>query len=689
MDLKEGGVRKLDGGASPHAVSALTGVSKLPQRTKADKAPEKRVVQILREFDGKKAGRLAEGLAVLRSELETEGIETLLTDAEKDIRSTDASEPPQILRIILFNDVAGLIARPKTHEQVRVCVELCRKLGIPVVIRGAASSAFGAVLPPDGGFVIDMGAVAGIKSIDSEKEQVTVLAGTRWVDVSLEIKKKGLTLRTCPSSCFSTVGGWFATGGYGLNSLSFGHISKHVSKIRVVLPDGSDSELLPRNELFDLMIGSEGQLGVITEVTLSVRKAPKFSRAILVQTADDQSAFKLISSLLAAKAPVTHMMFFDDHRMKEIERLTELPRLPLQGAPAVLIVAEGGDPEKLQVALPADAGATELPEFMGNLLWGDRHFPMRGRIMGPGMLGSEVVVPLSNVPQFLEKVRQLGHLFGIEIASEAHILSDKEALLLSFFLTDQRRPLMYTIHAVLSMLITRTGTDFKGRPYAIGIWNQPFSSFVISRERMETLKRVNRELDPDDLFNPGKFLSKRAKLSGPLSIFLKERMTLFALGSLLGVASLAGRISRRLFSEKDLKGPSDLELSTYACARCGACVTVCPAYLVAGRESVTGRGKLLTARKLIAGTAVDEDEVKELFLCMKCHACEEVCQTRLPLLSAYEELEEMAEARYGRPKELIGGFVAEVESSAEYKRMLYEGTISPDAGLKEGDTDAV
>jgi glycolate oxidase iron-sulfur subunit len=132
-----------------------------------------------------------------------------------------------------------------------------------------------------------------------------------------------------------------------------------------------------------------------------------------------------------------------------------------------------------------------------------------------------------------------------------------------------------------------------------------------------------------------------------------------------------------------------LDISALACARCGACVTVCPAYLITGRETVTGRGKLLLARKLKSKEPVDAVEAKELFLCMKCHACEEVCQTRLPLLSAYEELESIVDSRFGRPKEMIENFVAEVEASPEYERLLYEGVISPDAGMKDGDTDAV
>jgi L-lactate utilization protein LutB len=172
-------------------------------------------------------------------------------------------------------------------------------------------------------------------------------------------------------------------------------------------------------------------------------------------------------------------------------------------------------------------------------------------------------------------------------------------------------------------------------------------------------------------------------------ILLKNSFTLNAIGSMLAFASLALRAPSRLHVGGSRKALSDLDLSTLACTRCGACVTVCPAYLITGREIVTGRGKLLMARKLKGREPVDSDEAKELFLCMKCHACEEVCQTRLPLLSAYEELEGMVDDWFGRPKEMIENFVAEVEASPEYERLLYEGVISPDAGMKDGDTDAV
>ena len=693
LERYDGDMKKLDSDkirSKTPSVSANDATSsKRIVKRKPGQAPDRTIRQRLRQTEKKNFDFLSEKTKTISKDLEKSGIEVLYTESEKAIRCTDSSEPPKILRDILFSDVPAIIAKPKNHEQVKTVVKLCRREGIPLVVRGAASSAFGGALPPEGGLVLDMGELAGIISTQASDLEITVHAGTRWANLALEMKKLDLALKTTPSSIFSTVAGWFSTGGYGINSLSYGHISNHVKKIRVVLPDGSDKYLTPKDRLFELMIGAEGQLGAITEMTLSIRPAPKFKKSLLIQTSDDEKAFKVIASLVGKNLPIAHIMFFDEGRTKEINDLSLIPGDPLHEMPAVLVQLEADDKDSLELKTPIDVSIGETPTFMANMLWGDRYFPMRGRIRGPGMLGAEVVLPMKSVPAYLSRVREVGKMFGVEIASEAHMISEKETLVLSFFLTDQRRSLMYTIHAVLSLLITRIGTDHKGRPYAIGIWNQPFAAFMISKEKMAELKKVNSELDPDDLFNPGKFLSKRVKLSGPIAVFLRERMTLFALGTLLAAASLAGRISRRFFSSRKDEGSSNLDLSAFACARCGACVNVCPAYLVTGRETVTGRGKLLIYRRMRSGLVPDKDEARELFLCMKCHACEEVCQTRLPLLSAYEELEDYIEELFGRPKDLIEKFVAEVEASPEYERMLYEGIISPDAAMKEGETDAV
>ena len=107
----------------------------------------------------------------------------------------------------------------------------------------------------------------------------TVEAGVRWSTLQEVLRGDGLTLRTYPSSWFSTVGGWVATGGYGINSLKFGHLSKNVQALQVVTPTGGVEWVEEGHADFPLYFGTEGQLGIVTRVVLRVRLPPKSSEA--------------------------------------------------------------------------------------------------------------------------------------------------------------------------------------------------------------------------------------------------------------------------------------------------------------------------------------------------------------------------------------------------------------------------
>jgi Fe-S oxidoreductase len=111
------------------------------------------------------------------------------------------------------------------------------------------------------------------------------------------------------------------------------------------------------------------------------------------------------------------------------------------------------------------------------------------------------------------------------------------------------------------------------------------------------------------------------------------------------------------------------------CAMCGACVSVCPAYLALGDERVTARGKLLTAKAMAAGFAVTKEHAHRTFLCMRCKACEQVCQSKLELIPFYEELERMLEQMHGRDVQEIERFVKFAESSPEYDALVKRGFV--------------
>jgi Fe-S oxidoreductase len=114
----------------------------------------------------------------------------------------------------------------------------------------------------------------------------------------------------------------------------------------------------------------------------------------------------------------------------------------------------------------------------------------------------------------------------------------------------------------------------------------------------------------------------------------------------------------------------DFELSIHACAKCGNCLAVCPAYLVTQNEAVTAKGKLSLAKKLLNNQKVTREESANAFLCMHCKACEEICQTNLELMNLWDALEERIEGRFGRPQEQISEFLQRIDASQDYWKMV-------------------
>jgi len=111
------------------------------------------------------------------------------------------------------------------------------------------------------------------------------------------------------------------------------------------------------------------------------------------------------------------------------------------------------------------------------------------------------------------------------------------------------------------------------------------------------------------------------------------------------------------------------------CAMCGACVSVCPAYAMTKDERVTARGKLLTAKALAEGKEITRDHAHRAFLCMRCKACEQVCQSKLELMTAYEDLEGRLEKVHGKDAAEIERFVRAAEVSPRYEELVSRGLV--------------
>ncbi len=177
-------------------------------------------------------------------------LKTIDIKEEKLIYSHDIGDLPTIMTNTLFNIVPYFIVQPENEEDIKKVLNFANDKNIPVIPRGAASWGFGGVVPVNGGIVIDLSPFRRIINFDRENRTITVEAGARWSDIDNIVKKEGLSLITYPSSKFSTVAGWIATGGYGINSFKYGHISKQVESIKVITPSGEVKKLTPNDSEF-------------------------------------------------------------------------------------------------------------------------------------------------------------------------------------------------------------------------------------------------------------------------------------------------------------------------------------------------------------------------------------------------------------------------------------------------------
>ena len=177
-------------------------------------------------------------------------------DEEKDMYSHDIGDVPHILTKTFFETQPLFVVQPKSLQEIQTVLAFASEKKIPVIPRGAASWGFGGVIPTQAGIVIDLSPFRKIISLDVMNKVVTVEAGARWSDIDILAKKDDLCLMSYPSSKFSTVAGWISTGGYGINSYRYGHISKQILSMTVVTPVGEVKKLTPSNPEFSFFIST-------------------------------------------------------------------------------------------------------------------------------------------------------------------------------------------------------------------------------------------------------------------------------------------------------------------------------------------------------------------------------------------------------------------------------------------------
>ena len=581
----------------------------------------------------------------------------LNTDFEANLYAKETVELPPILKKMLPKIQS--VYQPENIQDLQEVFSHARRNKLSIIPRGAGTSGMGGITPLKKSILTDLSHLNRILYYDKKKKTVLVESGLRWWELKQFLKKQSLDLYTCPTSLFSTVGGWLATGGCGINSFSYGHISNLVGSIEVVTPQ-KNKKLSRENSEFNYFVGTEGQMGFVSKIELKVRE-PVRSKPFLTFFSTNKEAAAFLKELMkSTEIRPAHIAYFDRHRL-EHKNLLLNPKVSFPRSEGILLVLEELSSETSLLNLIEKKRGTLAEDYLTAFLWNERFFPFSTRRFHPSVLGSETLLPIKNLEHYVNSTRKFADTYGLSLSTEATLINKNEAVVFTLFPSNPKK-ISHFFHLLLSYSLSHIASRFNGKPYGIGIWNLPLLNKAFSQKNLRDYYNYKKDVDPLNLFNPSKSFSGGAKIKHALKL-AHLMSALFSNGS-----SLLKPLSKILNSHP---GKTNGNLSAAeACANCGACTVVCPAYLVNRNELITAKGKLLLLRHFTPGSRFSKDLAEKAFLCLHCHLCEHVCQSKLELVPEWEKLETLLESEFGRPKEKIDEFVKQFEAHPEYDQFL-------------------
>jgi len=589
----------------------------------------------------------------------------------------------------LFRTTPYLVVRPREERDIVRTIEFSRIRELPVIPRGTASSAFGGSVPTRNGIVIDLSPMMDILEVDQKEQTVRVQPGVRWADLIARLEPLGLAPRTTPTSRFSTVAGWISTGGMGLDSYGYGSVYDAVVGVRVVRADGTIENLKAESESLRDLFGTEGQFGILTEITLRVRNRPAYGGSHLFGFGSVDQAFDFIADIDGKGSNPSHVAFFDREYMKrenvlfrEQNRKEDSPIPELESVLLHFETLEGE--QKFISTLDGKVERIEDNPMAALHLWAERCFPFKAQRIGPGLLGSEVVLPEKAVSKYIAQVRQLGKRFRIVPSIEVIVSRGEESfsyLVILSFNCDYSKSLHYLLSLLFNQLLVRLAGKWGGYPYGIGIWNTPFIRQKYSPAQLKRLKSIKLEVDPGRTLNPNKFFKIRGRFFSIPALALRPfffgpvmaiaRLMAGFLGLIVSLSKPKGPVLWKLPEPEERQGRNFVHQCAQRCTSCGSCLSVCPAYHLTRDELVTGRAKLRMAEALLKDFELTRSEAQRPFQCLRCGLCEEVCQTHLPLRDAYLILEEWLEDRFGTPEDSVKDFVEKLDENRDFIRAVF------------------
>jgi glycolate oxidase len=414
----------------------------------------------------------------------------------------------------------NLVVFPNSTEDVSRIVKLAAQHDLPVVGRGAGTGLSGGALARSGGVMLVFARMNRILELDIENQRAVVQPGVVNYELTGAAEPHGLYFAPDPSSWKScTIGGNVAENAGGPHTLAYGVTTNHVTALELVLPSGeivragSKHGDTPGYDLTGLFVGSEGTLALVTEITVKLSRKPEAVKTLLaIFDSVDDAADTVVDITARAITPAACEML-DGWTLRAVEDYIHAG-FPMDSAAVLLIEVEGlTETIAAQAAAITEASnahhAREVRIARDNaerdLLWKGRKnaFGALGRL-APSNYVLDGVIPRSQLPQALRRIRQIGDQYGFQIGNIFHA---GDGNLHPIVLYDPRDSAQFERALKASAEIIRYCVEVGGAltgEHGVGMEKSELMPLLFSDADFDLMRRVHDAFNPDCSLNPGK-----------------------------------------------------------------------------------------------------------------------------------------------------------------------------------------
>ena len=424
--------------------------------------------------------------------------------------------------------VPDLVVLPASREELIAVVRLLAALGVPFVPRGAGTGLSGGALADEGSVLLVLTRLNRILQIDKNNRRAVVEPGVVNAKLGAAAQPQGLQYAPDPSSQSAcTIGGNVAENAGGPHCLKYGVTANHILALEVLLADGSLVELgCPGGEpwgpdLVGLFVGSEGNFGIATRITVRLTPLPRAVRTLLADFTSIRAAGEAVSAIIATGIVPAALEMMDQSCIRAVEDSVYAAGYPrdaaaillveLDGRNADAVIAETDAVTELLRKSAARSVRTAATEAERERLWQGRKkaFGAMGRL-SRDLVVQDAVVPRSALPQVLDTIGAIAQRYGLVVSNVFHAGDGNLHPNISFDATDpELKKKVEAASAEIMAACIAAGGTITGE-HGVGIDKLRYMPLIFDAESLGAMHAVRRVFDPDERVNPGKVVPVHA-----------------------------------------------------------------------------------------------------------------------------------------------------------------------------------